>query len=538
LLFKRGWVTFVQPFALPEILSASLAEDFRFLKTLPLDYPPQDLPSLKQIGKVCPIARSELLGLDMHRGVEKLFRCIAPHSPVQIVPEMGIQWRVKGLTFSETILRIDIHPFGLALSLGSLFEVEPDSGGLTGFALARILNNLERNRGVHAATRAFRQPKCVLDIFYQLRRMMASQMFQDKISSRAADEVFCVFSPDDGSFPLNPSGVPDGQPDRLALFSALERFTGNEKLDAVYLGNKCFTAEGEVSLDRRLLGWIFGSEHGLALFIRPAEKAPAATRARRCNHKNISRLIGWYLLYQSYLAGRAGSPDQAGTEFLQHAVDAYDTMAVRYSRFWIRWARARFRLDEPVKAVVKAYGLKRTHPPDDHIPLPQANLRVFISYSHADGKFCAELEKHLEILQQENILESWSDRRLHPGQEWDGVINEKLNSANLILLLISADFLLSKYVRETEIRLAISRQQAGDAVVIPVILDETDWKGSPFADFQALPSQGKPVSRWRSHRAAAADVAAGIRALARGPSAHPDAIHQPPPADGTPPAHS
>lgn len=509
-------MTFVQPLSLPEILSADLTEEFRFLKTLHLDYPPRSLPSVRQVGKVCPIAHSELLGLDRHFGIEKLYRSIAPHYPVQIAPEMGIVFRVNGLKFSEISLRIYIHSFGLVLSLGALFEVAPDSAALTGFALAGILNNLERNRGVRAASRTFHQPKCVLDIFYQLRRLLVSRIVANKASTHAASDLFCVFSPDAGDFPANPDGLPDGQPDRLALYSALQRFTGNENSGGVDLANKCFTSTGASSLDGKLSGWTFGSERGMALFVRPALRDTRTTNARRCHHKNIARLIGWYLLYQEYLADRAVSQDLLAPEFLQHAVDAYDRMAVRYSKYWIRWARARFHLDNPLKAAVAAHALTRLHPPDSQVPPPEANLRAFISYSHKDEKFRAELEKQLLILQQEQILESWSDRQLLPGQEWDGVINENLRSANLILLLVSADFLVSKYIRETEIRLAMDKQKAGEARVIPIILDETVWTGQPFAGLQALPSGAKPVSAWRSRRRAAADVAAGIRAL--GPS--------------------
>jgi hypothetical protein len=133
--------------------------------------------------------------------------------------------------------------------------------------------------------------------------------------------------------------------------------------------------------------------------------------------------------------------------------------------------------------------------------------------------FRDELEKHFKIMQGEGLLESWSDTQLLPGEDWDGVINEKLTSANLILLLVSADALVSKYIRETEIRIAMDRYRAGDARVIPIILDDTEWKGQPFAGLQALPSGAKPVSRWRSRKTAAADVAAGIRKVISGAAA-------------------
>jgi hypothetical protein len=412
LLFTRGWVTFVQAFPLPEILSARLAEDFGFLKTLPLDYPPNRLPAVKPAGQLTPIARSERLGLHGHASTETLYRCIAPHYPVQIAPEMGIEVRVNGLQFSETKLRVYIHTFGLVLSLQTVSEATPGSDGLTGFAMARILNNLERNRGVRATTQAFRQVKCVLDIFYQLYRVTVSRIFPDKVPSRTAD-VFCVFSPDSGEYPASPDGLPDGQPDRLALFSALGRYTHRENPDPV-LGNKCFTSEANVSEENDSPGWIFGSEKGVALFVRPGVKDSHATRARRCYHKNVARLIGWYLLYQAYLAEHAESPDETDKRVLQHAVDSRDTMAVKYSTVWIRWARQRFGMDEPVKAVVEAYGLKRTHSPDNYVgPMQQAppsfEVTPLLNFDTFPSALCLAMPGQVESLVTFTLSNQTSD---------------------------------------------------------------------------------------------------------------------------------
>jgi hypothetical protein len=390
----------------------------------------------------------------------------------------------------------------------SMFKVDEGTPELTGFRMARALNNLERNRGIRAASRLFRQPRSAVDIFFQLRRYLLPVLFKTAVEGRAWSDIFCVFTPDGGEFPLDSDGLPDGQADRLALFSAIERFTGNENAEPTMLGNKCFAAEAAK-------GWFFGSQHGIALFVQPDKRDAMTTLARRCNHKNVARLLGFYRLCQGYLAQQAGIPaDAAQTELLQYVVAAHDRMAVQYSKYWIRWARARFRLDQPVEQVAAAHKLKRLSPPDLHAP-PAAVLRAFVSYSHADETFRAELVKHLEILRQENVLVSWQDRALVAGQEWDGTIKKELQAANLILLLVSADFLNSKYVREVEIPRAMERQQAGEAQVIPVILDETNWQGQPFVRLQALPTGGKPASKFRSRRKACADIAEGLRAVAR-----------------------
>jgi hypothetical protein len=413
LLFTRGWVTFVQPFPLPEILTSKLAEGFGFLKTLPLDYPPKNLPAVKPVGQLSPIARSERLGLDdRHAALKELYRCIAPHYPVQIAPEMGIEFHVDGLQFSETKLRVYIHTFGLVLSLQTLFQVAPGSAGLTGSSLAGILNKLERIRGICGAIPTLK-PKCVLNFFDQLRRLIVSRVFSDKISTRADADVFCVFSPEGGEFPTRPDGVPDGQPDRLALFSALERYTRKEYTNP-FLGNKCFTTETGGSGAGVPPGWIFGSQKGVALFDRPGEDNTRATLARRCHHKNVARLIGWYQLYQAYLAEQAESRGATDRGVLQHAVKAYDTMAVKYSRVWIRWARQRFRLDEPVKAVVEAYGLVRKQSPDDHVaPMnqvpPDFEVTPLLNFDTFPSALCLAMPGQVEPLVTFSLRNSTSE---------------------------------------------------------------------------------------------------------------------------------
>src|SRR4051812_25942213 len=95
---------------------------------------------------------------------------------------------------------------------------------------------------------------------------------------------------------------------------------------------------------------------------------------------------------------------------------------------------------------------------------------VFFSYSHADEALRDELEKHLKILQRQGIIEMWHDRRIGAGSELHGEIDENLNSADIILLLVSADFLNSDYCHDVEMKQAIKRHNNGEAIVIPVIL--------------------------------------------------------------------
>ncbi len=140
-------------------------------------------------------------------------------------------------------------------------------------------------------------------------------------------------------------------------------------------------------------------------------------------------------------------------------------------------------------------------------------LKLFYSYSHKDERMRDELETHLTLMQSQGLIESWHDRRITAGDEWKKDINENLRRADIILLLISADFLVSKYCSEIEGKLALERHKKGEAVAIPIIIREVDWTSAPLGKLQALPRDGKPV--WRSSKGARdkawAEVAKGIK---------------------------
>ena len=141
-------------------------------------------------------------------------------------------------------------------------------------------------------------------------------------------------------------------------------------------------------------------------------------------------------------------------------------------------------------------------------PIP---LRLFYSYSHKDETMRDALERHLALLKREGIVASWHDRRIMAGQKWKDQIDKHLHEADIILLLISADFLDSEYCYEVEMQRALARHQAGEACAIPVIIRSVDWSGAPFAKLQALPKDAKAVASWENPDEAWTDVARGLR---------------------------
>jgi parallel beta-helix repeat protein len=143
---------------------------------------------------------------------------------------------------------------------------------------------------------------------------------------------------------------------------------------------------------------------------------------------------------------------------------------------------------------------------------PSEGIEIFFSYSHKDEELRDELEKHLSILKHRKLISAWHDREIGAGEEWKGEIDEHLNSAKIVLLLISSDFLASKYCYDIEMKRAIERHDSGEARVIPIILRHAYWEGSPFSKLQALPANAEPVKdgSWRSIDAAFKDVAEGL----------------------------
>lgn len=142
----------------------------------------------------------------------------------------------------------------------------------------------------------------------------------------------------------------------------------------------------------------------------------------------------------------------------------------------------------------------------------EAPVSLFYSYAHEDEPFRNELEKHLAVLRRTGVIAPWHDRRITAGHEWADEIDRYLESAQVILLLVSADFLASDYCWGVEMNRALARHDAGDARVIPVMVRPVDFfSGVPFARLQALPRDARPITEWPNKDAAWADVARGIR---------------------------
>lgn len=137
--------------------------------------------------------------------------------------------------------------------------------------------------------------------------------------------------------------------------------------------------------------------------------------------------------------------------------------------------------------------------------------RVFFSYSHKDEALRDELEVQLSMLKRQGLIETWHDRRLIAGEPLDSSIQSEIEEADIVLLLISPDFLSSDYCYEIEKSLALSKQKSGQGRAISVILRPCDWKHTDLSNYLVTPKDGQPITKWPDRDEAFLNVAKSIR---------------------------
>ena len=140
-------------------------------------------------------------------------------------------------------------------------------------------------------------------------------------------------------------------------------------------------------------------------------------------------------------------------------------------------------------------------------------LRVFVSYSHEDGPLAYTLMLHLMPLIHQGLIKSVGFSFLLSESDSQQDLTNHLEEADLILLLLSSDFLFSNYAYDFVMPRALERHMAGEAQAIPILVRPVDWEHSPIAKLQALPSNGRPITSWLNQDEGWTDVARGIRQM-------------------------
>jgi len=142
-------------------------------------------------------------------------------------------------------------------------------------------------------------------------------------------------------------------------------------------------------------------------------------------------------------------------------------------------------------------------------------VEIFICYARKDQLLLNELKAHLIPLQRQGRIMIWADTDIGAGTEWEKEIKKHLDTSDMILLLVSSDFMNSDYCYGIEMKRALERHERNEARVIPIILRPVHWQEAPFGKLQALPTDAKPVTDpfWHNLDIAFYDVTEGIRVV-------------------------
>ncbi|KPN71770.1 toll/interleukin-1 receptor domain-containing protein [Neisseria sp. 83E34] len=139
------------------------------------------------------------------------------------------------------------------------------------------------------------------------------------------------------------------------------------------------------------------------------------------------------------------------------------------------------------------------------------SVKIFISYSHKDEDFKDELIAHLSSLKRQNKIDLWHDRCITAGTEWKEQIDSNLADSDIVLFLVSSDFLASDYCMNKEAQQAMQQHDSNQSVLIPIIIRSVDWHEENISRFQGLPKDGKAVNTWSDRDTAWLNVIEGIK---------------------------
>ena len=138
-------------------------------------------------------------------------------------------------------------------------------------------------------------------------------------------------------------------------------------------------------------------------------------------------------------------------------------------------------------------------------------VRVFVSYAHEDRRYLEELKTTFADLQREGVVDFWTDELLQPGDDWLTKIRDSLKNVDVIVLLLSRDFLASEFIHREELRAALERHKAGAVKIIPIVARPCDWEPL-LGSIQAIP-QGGPISKYPDPDDAWLDVRKQLKSI-------------------------
>lgn len=145
----------------------------------------------------------------------------------------------------------------------------------------------------------------------------------------------------------------------------------------------------------------------------------------------------------------------------------------------------------------------------------EPKVKIFYSYSHKDEELREQFEAHMSSLKRTGYIEEWHDRKILPGQTWKTSIYSNMEESDIVLFLVSSDFLNSDYCYNKEVLKSVERHNQGKCTVVPILVRDCDYEGTPFESIQGLPTDMKPIisRHWHNIDEAFVNVARGLKKI-------------------------
>lgn len=140
-------------------------------------------------------------------------------------------------------------------------------------------------------------------------------------------------------------------------------------------------------------------------------------------------------------------------------------------------------------------------------------IHIVSFYSQEDFSLHNKLQRHLKPMTRQGLITYWCDQKINAGEQWRDEINLQLKKADIILILISSDFIDSHYMNIVEAHQQNMMRKTQE--MISVLLRSCDWKYTQFGDLMVLPANEKPVKDkvWKEEDEALLAVVQGIRSV-------------------------
>ncbi|MGB0840443.1 MAG: toll/interleukin-1 receptor domain-containing protein, partial [Chitinophagales bacterium] len=114
---------------------------------------------------------------------------------------------------------------------------------------------------------------------------------------------------------------------------------------------------------------------------------------------------------------------------------------------------------------------------------------IFVCYHSEDEVYKEALNKHLTPLVRLQKVTLWDKSYINAGEQYEDKIFQELEKANLVLCLISSDFIADDFCYSSQLKRILTAHKKGVQKIIPIKIRNARWQKLPLAQLKAFPDK-------------------------------------------------